>query len=485
MPEPINSDLAEVTIAAVVAARKFVHAPDRALGYVTRHAVTKYKVNDSGWPSTVANTLRLGRVEDPMDWNRLIGQAKSQNVRFDPDDVPELRAAIDFVLSQPGIIRRVSGQGERVSDETQRKVVREGDVIRLIVSIIERAEALGITENEGLLAIYCEIEHGLLSEKLQADLIFPLALVGLELDQRLELAPGIALEPLDENTQRGRAPDVLGGDGINPYLVAAATHAVVLENRSFENPDGPLIRQLRLELNPIEVEEAEQVCQALRVLSGRNVGYAQVCLRPIGWADGWTLDLPALEVIHSTRRYAVALDNGGWNRPHHTVGADVLADLSRTYAALSGTSKRGQLAARKLQQTAMREQEDDIILDACIGIEALLGEEHDELVHRMGLRAAVALSALGRDPQRSYELLKKVYGHRSKIVHGTEPKESTIVIGKKAERFATSRAAVALLGEILKAHLTSTPPWTPAILDEELFEALRSRNPAQSNDAAG
>jgi hypothetical protein len=176
------------------------------------------------------------------------------------------------------------------------------------------------------------------------------------------------------------------------------------------------------------------------------------------------------------RKYPVATNERGWLRQHEPVSADALGRLPAVYAALRSTDRRAQLASRRLAQTAQRTLRDDVLIDACIGIEALLGEEHAELVHRMSLRAATALSAVGWRPATAAEMLKKVYGYRSALVHGDLPKKQTITIEGNA--YSPSSTAVFMLRVLLDAHLSSTPPWTPSSLDAALFEALSETRPA-------
>jgi hypothetical protein len=87
----------------------------------------------------------------------------------------------------------------------------------------------------------------------------------------------------------------------------------------------------------------------------------------------------------------------------------------------------------------------------------------------MGLRAATALA--GRmDAAFAYDVLKKVYNHRSKIVHGTEPKNSTITL--KGEAWSAWAVAVLLLRSLLQSHLGEDEPWTVTDLDQRLFKSL-------------
>lgn len=471
MAEPIDPEFASVTLAAVAACRTFALEPPRDLGYVSRLEIPEYKVNASGWPATIEGSSGSSKKDGPWNWGLLFGPSKGPLVKFDPTDVVELQAVIDFVRSRPDLAARLSISGTISLDVIRKEELLNFDAIHWVTSLIQRAEAIGATTRDDLLSLYCELEYGLLSQSVRGDLLLPIALVNFELDTRLEIAPGIAIEPLDEATQRARAPWRVGSDSVNPYLAAAATHAVVIEDQEFSNDRGPQFRHYLWAVQPIDTTDAERVFQAIQILSGTRVGYAQICLRPRGWADGWKHDLPPLERLQTVNRYPVELADGGWNKAQPTVPSIAIAKLPEAYAALSETHRRAQLAARRLFQSSLRELDDDIVIDACIGIEALLGEQHDELVHRMALRAATALAA-DWSPAAAYDTLKKVYAYRSKIVHGGETKGSAIKVGKVPSDYRASEVAVYILEQLLRNLVTAATPWTPDSLDADVFAAI-------------
>jgi hypothetical protein len=256
----------------------------------------------------------------------------------------------------------------------------------------------------------------------------------------------------------------------------------VLRDRTFDNSQGSLARRIQLDLQPLYVREIEEVFQALEIASNQRVGYVQVLLRSRDWADSWLGNLPTVEKIGSPPRLPKELVDYGWNRKPKAINGSKLADVPALFSNLQATHPRGKLAARRLFQSSLRAANEDTLLDACIGIEALLGEEHDELVHRMGLRASVALVPSGIKAGLAYEILKKVYSHRSKIVHGTEPKNSTISL--RGKEFSASSVAVFLLRVLLKSHLSQTPSWTPADLDKTLFEAIDGQLRSREKPAA-
>lgn len=102
----------------------------------------------------------------------------------------------------------------------------------------------------------------------------------------------------------------------------------------------------------------------------------------------------------------------------------------RHFWGLRSAKPNIRLATRRLSLAALRNADDDRTVDACIGLEALLGEGRDELSHRLALRAATALGTRSSNPfnaQATYDLMKKVYVHRSAVVHGTSGEKSKII----------------------------------------------------------
>jgi len=70
------------------------------------------------------------------------------------------------------------------------------------------------------------------------------------------------------------------------------------------------------------------VCDALRVLTAVDIGYAQVLSRPVGWADGWTYNLPALTEVATLRRYPDKFDNYGWLQKPNLIPREALNQLT-------------------------------------------------------------------------------------------------------------------------------------------------------------
>lgn len=307
------------------------------------------------------------------------------------------------------------------------------------------------------------------------DYVIPLALTALDLDEPLPLDLTTRLEPLDPKTQAARTPNWPGGISTVPdTVIGAATHALVLTGHHLSNP-GPLGRLFSRDVQPLPLADADLVCQALRILTHLPVGYAQVLRRPDGWAHSWTHDLPEITQVAVLRRYPDAFDNYGWLRARDPIPRHVLDRLPAVLAGLRTAGPRAGLAARRLSAAELRADPDDRTVDACIGIEALLGQGRDELTHRLSLRAATALSTRADDPAEAAavdRLVKDVYSARSAIVHGRTTAAHRQLTAPDGTRWPTDHLAVRVLRDLLQDHLARPEGWTPESLDALLLQRI-------------
>ena len=222
------------------------------------------------------------------------------------------------------------------------------------------------------------------------------------------------------------------------------------------------------------------VIRALRVLTSVPIGYAQVLLRPLGWADSWKLDLPPLASLGQSRKYPDVLEGGSWNQKRSPIPRTALAELTAVFRAIQSGNKRLNLAARRLDMATMRNLDDDKVIDCAIGLEALLGGDRTEITHKLALRAATLLRANFSVPM-IYKGIRSTYNRRSEIVHGSDAnKHSRTKIGEF--EIDAAHAAVLILQEVIKAFAREGGNIAPEILDQRLLEVLNS---GTEDDAAG
>jgi hypothetical protein len=266
-------------------------------------------------------------------------------------------------------------------------------------------------------------------------------------------------------------------------LSGAATHAVVITGVKIDN--SSLVNRMWRGQGPaIAFDKLDLIVECLRVVTHLSTGYAQVFLRPLGWADRWTYALPAVADVGTFRRYPAFFDDYGWLKRFPHVATEALAALPEIVKSAATATRTTRLALRRLSLADLRDEDDDKTVDACIGIEALLSNDSIEVTHKIAIRGAVALTTRSADAieaQTAFSMLKHVYGRRSAIVHGTG-KVTKATFDLNDTRIRTSELAVFLLRRLLLSQLTTNPPWSIKDLDDELLQSLsRGSDPEAEN----
>jgi hypothetical protein len=205
-------------------------------------------------------------------------------------------------------------------------------------------------------------------------------------------------------------------------------------------------------------------------------GYGQLLLEPVGWAHKYKAHLPPLEGT-STRRYPSEFEDGYWLRPSvPTVTREEAIKIGDAFRKLQSSLGVNQLriASRRLNLCYLREDEEDAILDATIGLESLLaGGERNEITHKLALRMA-ALSTLDQSNQRDavkiFRDIKEIYSFRSAVAHGSSKttKKREIAI-KEDETIPVVTAAINYLRMALGILLDHSQYRNVTNIDEELL----------------
>jgi hypothetical protein len=344
--------------------------------------------DDSGWPNVQVPVM--GSSKTP-DYSQLFGLTAGEYTPFSCSDVPELADVIDYVTSRADLVERLDWVPE--SARVPKMWLVRHEAAELVLSVVDRARALGRPyDPETLLTAYRERERSILALELDADLVAPLVLTNLELDESLELGDGVRLEKLDEATQLARARDHYSIEAVPPVVSGAATHAVIITGVKIDNSSWAS-RMWRGREPTIPFDKLDLVIECLRVVAHTSTGYAQVFLRPIGWADRWKHALPPVVDAGVFRRYPAFFDNYGWLKKRPLVSADQLAALPAVFKSASKVNKSAskahkatRLALRRLSLADVRDDDDDKLVDACIGIEALLSDDNIEVTHKIATR---------------------------------------------------------------------------------------------------
>ena len=104
---------------------------------------------------------------------------------------------------------------------------------------------------------------------------------------------------------------------------------------------------------------------------------------------------------------------------------------------------------KRFNRCLLRNEVDDMATDATIGLEALLaGGTKGEITFTISSRIPVVFSYIKNErytPSNSRSIMKKIYGYRSKIVHGGNLKEKEKYVEINNEKIDICNVAVEFL----------------------------------------
>lgn len=477
-PDVLDPELFRLTMAVVAEMDAKVaeyltnpsaYAPRRRRRDVTRFA--------SGWPN-VGSELASSSTE-AIAYGDLLSQDRDAIHPITFDDITSMAELFTYASSEPSIRDRVQLSN---SDESRQDLVKRlfrYEVTSLPTSIYDRAKATGIAVNDAsVIDLYREREMAWLAPELPYQLVVPLILTNLEIDDdQFRIDSNTRIETLSDSVLRAMAVDY-DVSGVPGVLAVAATSAVVVDMPPMPN-SGPGPRLISQDLPP-DTTKVDTVCDALRVLTSTTTGWARVFQRPVGWADLWHNDLPALTHVYTARKYPAVFDDYGWLRPGDKIARSTIERLPEVITALEAapSSSPTRLAMRRLSIGQVRDTPDDQTVDACIGLEALLGQTDSELSYRISLRTAALLSSRPTepfDPSIAFAMTRKVYNRRSELVHGsTKEKHATFKAPDHpyVQEIPTNSIAMMLLREVLHERLLRADSWTVEDLDALVLNRL-------------
>lgn len=299
---------------------------------------------------------------------------------------------------------------------------------KVLGSIVERLMCFKEEPTEANIRIVYEpLEAYIYGDNLKFSIVVPILFLKFDRDF-VSTTTGLYVKRMDDNMQMSRMRVGQSSDGQYSSR-GAATHALVLklvgncENQNSWEFQKALSNEENYDVFPIK-----KFFSMLRIVTGHTTGYGQLLVSPVGWASKHITTLEPLmgtatdQIPHSHRNY------WQWRGDEiPTVSESELKQVAELFEAweilIRGDKqkeiKRLELACSRLNLSYLRQGATDSILDACIGLEALLSDGSTEITHKLASRLA-ALSKLDNDPHPAivFHDIKQIYGVRSKIVHG-------------------------------------------------------------------
>src|ERR1051325_5104585 len=229
-----------------------------------------------------------------------------------------------------------------------------------------------------LMPLYLPLEAGLFNDVLAVDIVVPISFLHFGFDD-VQFDGNAGITRMSQDFQVARALESVYDNGTNYIVLGAATHALILTGYELKNDHWIAIKSIGSKVSAYPLEEIDAFFTALRTVTGYITGYAQLILSSRGWAHQYRANLPVLEGA-AVRRYPVEFESD-WLREVPTVTVEEASEVGRIFQRLRGLIKNNQLriASRRLNLCYLRQDEEDAILDATIGLESLLvaGERNE------------------------------------------------------------------------------------------------------------
>jgi hypothetical protein len=460
---PRDPRLLELTVSAVQQANGMVKQLEADARYIGSHFdfPTAVSYDDRGIP-------RFTR-ENITDYGDRFGLRRTKFHEFAFEDVPGLVQLIDYVLQSEHLTDRF-GPGALMA-KTDQDFTRIG-IGLFALNLLDRARhTFGPDPTEGdLAALYLQREPEFFADKLPVEIVVPLVMTKFEIQGRVSLARDLHIERLADDDQLARVVGSFSHGPVNSFVAEAATHALVWTG--YEVPPHFNWFMGKADFYPNEI--IDTAVAALRLVVDAAVGYAQILLRPVGWAHSWAGPLPPLIRAATLHRYPRSLDLAPGRYELPTIPNDLLSVVGVAYERLLEAPSEVRLAARRLNSAMLRDREDDALLDACIALEAVLGE-HTEVVHKLALRVA-ALSTLSPVPLELgapdvFRAMKRIYTYRSKLIHGANDAAKAAVFspGTGAKAWETLDLALRFVRTVILVLLDHPEFLRSAAIEEALL----------------
>lgn len=423
---------------------------------------------DSGVPNISTSTSWDG----PPDYDGAFAPKESQfNKPVIYGDVPEFRELIEYVKSQDRYLRFFAGYEKDEVRLTFVGIFAAGLATDLLARYIHTRGIDKELDKEAFLALYRQREKPLVEERLPVEIVVPIALTMVESGDTIRLTPSARLERLDAETQLARYPTSSSWTDVHDCVLAGATHAVVLEH--YEVPSQGTWDRGVFDVDFYPTDVIDRFFTALRAETGVDTGYAQIVLRPVGWTYEFNADLPNLIRGPTVRAYPPWFDKHGWLVKRDAISTEAVSSVGRVFEALGSAGESMSLAGRRLSRAMLRADETDAIVDVCIGLEALLGDDAPtEMTHKVALRAAAAHTLLEKDrePLEVFRIVKKLYTYRSKLVHGrTDASNHRFIDADRSTR--TLYAGIDVLRGCIRALVDNPLFQDPKEVDAGLLRA--------------
>ncbi|MBQ7674361.1 MAG: hypothetical protein IJT36_07605 [Alphaproteobacteria bacterium] len=355
---------------------------------------------------------------------------------FDDDDIAKNRLEIRGVETRTGVVFYINNIVKRYFYLTKTNEVNSDLVNKLVTCQIIR--------------MFCH--------KLYFSIYVPMCFLIFD-KQEIDISPNIKIIQMPLGFQKSRYfINGFNSEG-ESGVIKCAKFALKLENYSVDNDNIDSWYNTIKSCGCYPLELIDDLFASIRIVTGYNSGYGQLLIEPDKWAGEWTADL---QTLYGTNIRAFNLNETTKSFEKHEINILNSSQISRIKTVFNKireyrtlTDKKTNynplfLALKRLNRCILRQDEDDAIFDATIGIEILLNLNIlSEITYRIQNRITIVSKKVDICHFTSTQcrmIMKKIYDYRSGVAHGNVSKiDKNKVITLNGIVYNTLSLAISLL----------------------------------------
>ena len=312
-----------------------------------------------------------------------------------------------------------------------------------------------------------------IGDTLKIDIYVPICLASFQ-DETIRLSDHIEIVRIPEAVQKSRKEACQYESNNEDSVAACATHMIVFHEYCFKNEEYFSINAATRNYNAYPINDINIIMAVIRIVTGYSIGYEQILSRPIDWIDDFCADLLPLYGAKSHFVNAKEYEKSWLHLPVGYINseqAQAIQKLYTTITSLDENKTNGKLffALKRLNRCMLRDENDDMAIDATIGLESLLaGGTKGEITYTISNRVPVVFKHEPSDAYKANEcraIMKKIYNYRSIMVHGGTLKPTDRFYTINGENVEIDRIAVDFLRRTLLFVINN-----PEYLDAKKFD---------------
>ena len=274
-------------------------------------------------------------------------------------------------------------------------------------------------------------------------------------EDTIKLTETIEIVRISEEIQKSRQQACTYEVSNEDWVAACATHMIVFHQYHFSNTkDRYSINRATKNYNSYPLKEIDKVIAAIRIVTGYSIGYEQILSFPVGWIDGFCADLIPLYGAKAhfvnpkeIEKYWMVLPVSKVNKKQSKLIQKVYYNIVNYRESVNNGNIL--FALNRFNRCMLRNEPDDMAIDATIGLEALLvGRKRDKIKDTLSRRIPIVFHYIRDDlytVSNSKVIMKAIYNYRSGIVHGDKLKNKEKYLNIKGKKLDVAIVAVDFL----------------------------------------